>query len=78
MKQTILTNWTFFRFLRLIMGIAIVVQAVIAKDALFGLAGLLLTSMAVFNVACCGTGGCSTPSKKIAETKKDITYEEVV
>lgn len=78
MKQMIVSNWNFMRVLRLIMGIAIVVQAVMAKDALFGLAGLLLTGMAIFNVGCCGTGGCNTPAKKNAETTKDITYEEVV
>jgi hypothetical protein len=78
MKQMIFSNWNFMRALRLIMGIAIAVQAVMARDALFGLAGLLLTGMAVFNIGCCGTGGCSTPVKKNTESTKDITYEEVV
>jgi hypothetical protein len=72
MKQMIFSNWNFMRALRLIMGIAIAVQAVMARDALFGLAGLLLTGMAVFNIGCC------TPVKKNTESTKDITYEEVV
>jgi len=78
MKQAIFTNWTFFRVLRLLIGLAIIVQAIIAKDSLFGLAGLVFTSMAVFNAGCCGTGGCSTPIKKTEKPLKDITYEEVV
>ncbi len=81
MKQSILSNWSFFRFLRLGIGIAIVVQAVMAMDVLFGIAGLLFTGMAVFNIGCCGMGGCNTPTtttKKTSETTKDITYEEVV
>ena len=64
MKQTILTNWTFIRFLRLGIGIAILVQAVIAKDILFAFAGIVFTAMPLFNVGCCGTNGCYTPAKK--------------
>ncbi len=81
MKQSILSNWSFFRFLRLGIGIAILVQALVARDVLFAIAGLLFTGMAVFNVGCCGIGGCNTPNtsaKKTSETSKDIRYEEVV
>ena len=78
MKQGLFNNWSIFRFLRLSIGIAIIVQAVAAKDVLFGIAGLLFTGMAVFNVGCCGMGGCNTLTKKNSETTKDITYEEVV
>lgn len=78
MKQTILTNWTFVRILRLLIGLAIIVQAVIVKDALLGVAGILFSSMAIFNVGCCGTGGCATTPKKYSKTVQDTTYEEVV
>ena len=76
MKQIVFNNWTFIRLLRLVMGIVIVVQAVIAKDILFGIAGLLFTGLAVFNLGCCGTGGCYTPINK-SNTIKEISYEEV-
>ncbi len=78
MKQMVFTNWTFYRVLRLLIGIAIVVQAVMAKDSLLGIAGLLFTGMAIFNVGCCGAGGCNTPISKNTKPLKDITYEEVV
>ena len=81
MKHSLLSNWNLFRFLRLGIGIAIIIKAVTVNDALFGIAGLLFTGMAVFNAGCCGMGGCNTlntPTKKIVETTKDITYEEVV
>ena len=78
MKQVILSNWTLMRFLRLGIGIAILVQAVIAKDTLFAFAGILFTALPVFNVCCCGTNRCYTPAKKTTDAKKDITYEEVV
>jgi len=78
MKQTIFSNWTLMRFLRLGMGVAILVQAIMAKDLMFAFAGILFTAMPVFNIGCCGTAGCAVPPKKEPVTTKDITYEEVV
>lgn len=78
MKQTIFTNWTFMRFLRLGLGLAVLIQAVIAKDVLFALLGLGFIAMPVFNVGCCGSNGCYVPPKKNLTTTKDIPYEEVV
>lgn len=66
------------RFLRLGLGLAVLVQAVIAKDVLFALLGLGFTAMPVFNVGCCGSGGCYVPPKKHINTTKEIPYEEVV
>ena len=78
MKQTILSNWTLMRFLRLGMGIAILVQAILAKDFGFAIAGIIFTALPVFNIGCCGTAGCAVPPKKEPGTSKKITYEEVV
>ena len=78
MKKAIFTNWTFIRFLRLGMGIAIIVQAIIARDVLLGFLGLLLTAMPLFNIGCCGTQGCYVPPGRDQDKAKDIIYEEVV
>ena len=78
MKQVLLYNWNFMRFFRLALGIAIIVQAAIAKDWMIGLMGLIFTAMPLFNMGCCSTGACATPVKKDIELKKEITYEEVV
>lgn len=78
MKQSILSNWNFLRFLRLGIGIAIVVQGIMAKEVMFGIIGLLFSSMAVFNIGCCGTGTCSVPAKRAVQSAKDTSYEEVV
>ena len=78
MKQAIITNWTFMRFLRLGIGIAILAQAVITKDILFVFFGLAFTAMPVFNVGCCGTGGCDVQPEKKVNSTKEIPYEEVV
>jgi hypothetical protein len=78
MKQAILSNWNIMRFLRLVIGISIIVQAIMAKDLMFGFIGLLFSGMALFNIGSCGSGGCYVPAKATTETKKDIGYEEVV
>lgn len=53
MKQTILYNWNLMRFIRLAAGIAITVQAIIARDAMLVVLGLLFTGMPLFNIGCC-------------------------
>ena len=78
MKQTILSNWNFMRFLRLVLGMAIIVQSTLESNWAMAILGLLFTAMPVFNIGCCGTAGCATPVKKSSETTKDIRYEEVV
>ncbi len=42
MKQTILYNWNLMRFIRLAAGIAITVQAIIARDAMLVVLGCFL------------------------------------
>ena len=66
------------RFFRLVIGIIIIVQAVMARDAMLGLAGIFFTSLPVFNVGCCGAGSCYVSEKKDRSKNKDIHYEEVV
>jgi len=77
MKDVIFNNWNFIRFLRLGMGIVILVQAVMAEDILFGLIGLLFTGMAVFNASCCGAGACAAPPANNDTGSKEISYEEI-
>lgn len=78
MKSGILANWNFMRFVRLALGIAIIVQSVMARDWIMAVMGILFTSMPVFNIGCCATGGCSVPSSNNKENTNDISYEEVV
>jgi hypothetical protein len=78
MKQDILSNWNFMRFVRLGLGIAIIVQSIMHHDWTMGILGALFTAMPVFNIGCCAAGGCAAPAKKNNESVKDISYEEVV
>ena len=68
-------KWNMIRLLRLLMGCAIVIQAIVEKEVIFGLVGLAFAVMALFNFSCCGSGTCYTNSKK--ESGKEISYEEV-
>lgn len=77
MKETILQNWTIIRFLRLLIGIGIIVQAVVLQDLLLGAAGLLFGGMALFNAGCCGTA-CAAPARKSGKPINETSYEEVV
>src|SRR5688500_7355838 len=78
MKQRILSNWNFMRFLRLGLGLAIIVQSILEGNWAMGMVGLLFTAMPVFNIGCCATAGCATLARKSAEPLKVIKYEEVV
>ena len=78
MKQAIFSNWNFIRFIRLGLGIAIIIQSVIVGDWTIGALGVVFTSMPVFNISCCAVGGCAATAKKTPETRIDIIYEEVV
>lgn len=79
MIKTIISNWNFMRMLRLLAGIGITVQAMMLRDVLFALAGLLFTGMALFNIGCCGVDGCNAPEKNgTRSSAKEISYEEVV
>ena len=78
MKEVLLNNWSFMRSVRLLAGIAIIIQAIANKDAVFGVAGILFTIMALFNTGCCGASGCYMPVQKTTKTTEEISYEEVV
>jgi len=78
MKQAILSGWNLFRVMRLALGLLVVVQSVMMKDVFFALMGLLLSGLAIFNIGCCGVGGCQVNAHGNKEHKTtDISYEEV-
>ena len=63
--QTLLSNWNFFRILRVALGVFILVQGVVTRDLLSIIIGSVFAGLAIFNIGCCGAGGCNTtPNKK--------------
>lgn len=77
MLRGIFRNWNFMRALRLVLGVAIILQAIVLKDWSVVVLGIVFTSLPVFNIGCCGTGACYVPPKKSSVETKDITYEEL-
>ena len=78
MKQIIFSNWNFMRVSRLLIGLGILIQGIVIKDILFGIAGFIFSGLALFNLGCCAVGSCAVAPKKNTENTKDIPYEEVV
>lgn len=72
-----LQGWGFMRTLRLILGIIVISQAIGALDAMLGIMGLFLIAMPMFNIGCCGAGGCNTTFNN-ANPNIQIDFEEVV
>ena len=66
------------RFLRLGLGLSIVVQSVMVANWAIILFGLLFTAMSVLNIGCCGSTGSAPTVKKSSTSTKDMTHEEVV
>lgn len=79
MWRTITTGWDFFRLVRLALGIAALVQAVILQEWVLALAGAFIGGMALANMGC-GVNGCRMPQNYTTPTQKnmkDISYEEL-
>lgn len=76
--KTITQGWNFMRILRLVLGTAIMVQGIVARDTITIILGVVFAAMAVANIGCCGAGGCAVSSPTTNKKTKDIQYEEVV
>lgn len=77
--KNILINWTLFRFIRLALGIFILIQGITMGDKVSLLLGTLFTSMPLLNIGCCGVGACDVSYKKqTSQNIEETSYEEVV
>ena len=76
--KLLLRHWSFVRFLRLGLGLIILIQGLILSDFLYACAGLLLSVFSVLNVGCCGMGACAiTDNRGSQSSSQKISYEEV-
>ncbi|WP_341837840.1 hypothetical protein WJU16_08225 [Chitinophaga pollutisoli] len=53
-----LKNWTIMRFVRLAVGLAAVIYAIVDQQLLLGVAGVMLMLMGIFNAGCCSGASC--------------------
>ena len=77
-KQTLFSGWHFMRWLRLVLGIFFMVQAIQMHDTMIGIiAGFFLVT-SITNIGCCGATGCAAPKRNSKEnTTEEISYEEI-
>jgi len=71
LKYQLFTGWHLTRWIRLVMGLALLIQAIVASDMLAGAFAFILLFQAVTNTGCCGPAGCSIPQHK--ENTKGIS-----
>ena len=80
MIRKLFTQWTTMRWVRLVLSMIILGQAILSGDRVLGFAGSALLILAIANVGCCG-GSCSTNTYKkesIQKPDQPVIYEEVV
>ncbi|MDR2206714.1 MAG: hypothetical protein LBE36_11245 [Flavobacteriaceae bacterium] len=68
-------NWNFMRLLRLLLGIAIIVQGVVSREWIFTFIGVLFSLMPLLNIGCCGVSGCDLPVSKNRKKTENTTYD---
>ncbi|WP_416438781.1 hypothetical protein [Phnomibacter sp. MR] len=80
MWQKATTNWNPIRFIRLALGIMVIVQSIQVKEYWFVFFGILLAVLAILDMGC-ASGACGVPPQKPTQqntkSMEDTTYEEV-
>ncbi len=56
--------WNFTRVLRISLGSAVLIAAIMQGDWMPGLFGLLFLYQGVYNTGCCGADGCEIPERR--------------
>lgn len=65
------------RALRLVLGIAIIVQGIQTSAWLFVVIGVIFTLMPLLNIGCSSSSGCHVPTSKTTKNKEEISYDEI-
>jgi hypothetical protein len=78
-SKSLWQNWRFIRLLRLLLGLAALVQAIVLRDVLLSALGIVLLLMAVFNMGCFNGISCAvnTSGRTNKNTVEDVEYEKV-
>ncbi|MCX2740716.1 hypothetical protein [Pontibacter anaerobius] len=69
-KRQLLTGWHLARWIRLVLGIVLAVQAIEAGEIFYGAIAGLFLFQALTNSGCCGASGCSIPASKTDAEEK--------
>ena len=63
-KHTLLNNWHFIRWVRLILGVIISIHAIQSRDVMLGVVATFILFQAISNTGCCGATVCDIPNVK--------------
>jgi hypothetical protein len=78
MKETLLTNWSVMRIIRLALGVFIAYDGFRTHEYLIMSMGMLFMGLSVMNIGCCGAQGCGVPTKQAnAADPEEVQYEEL-
>lgn len=69
--KRLFANFTWMRFLRIGLGILVLIQAIVLKDAVYGMLAAFLLFTGIANVPCCGGGSCAVDPKKPSSANFD-------
>ena len=64
MKERLLTNWNFMRWIRLLIGIYIGIEAIRTQEIISGFFAVFFLFQAFTNTGCCGANSCTVPLPK--------------
>lgn len=65
------------RFIRLALGVFILIQGIQTGEWLMMIFGAGFTLMPLFNVGCCATGNCSVQQSNSKSSTEEVAYEEI-
>lgn len=71
-KTLLMTDWSFFRVLRVVIGSVIMIDGFYTEMALSVFIGGIFLYQGIFNLSCggaCANGNCQIPEKKVSSKK---------
>lgn len=78
MLNKITKNWSISRFIRLGIGLYLLVDGVRSGMILFVLLGVIFTILPLMNIGCCASNSCSVnPSEKENGAEDGVVFEEI-
>lgn len=78
MIDNIRSNWNLFRFIRLAIGMYILIDGIRTGMWMLIALGILFSIMPLLNIGCCATGNCAiSPKEQDSSNADEVSYKEV-
>lgn len=78
MHFPVFRSWNLVRWIRLLLGVLLIAQAVSNHDSLSGILGAFLLFQALSNTGCCGSRNCEMPVTQPTEQSESIhEFQEI-